>query len=243
MSNLKEAESTQLEHTQKPSILIVDDDKKIRELLSQFLDANNFKVSAAQNAAEARSYIARQTFDLLIVDVMMPGESGTEFTNSLRNNNKVPIILLTARDQLQDKIKGFDSGADDYLTKPFEPSELIARIKALLRRSNNNDEQKPIAKFGGYIFHLDTGLLFLETANGTEQVHLTTTETIFLKTLSQNPGQPFSRKDLAQRIGHMVSERTVDVQITRLRKKIGDDPRHPTIIQTVRHMGYSIFVE
>ena len=218
-----------------PNLLVVDDDQRLRSLLVQFLNSHNLRVQAASNAAEARSYLACQSFDALIVDIMMPGESGLELTQSLRKNNDVPILLLTARDQLNDKLAGFESGAEDYLTKPFEPAELLARIKVLLRRKQDKPTVQFVA-FGDYRFYLQTGQL----RHNQEVVHLTSTELILLKTLAQNPRQPFSRDELAQRIGHRVSERTVDVQITRLRKKIGDDPRQPRTLQTIRHIGYAL---
>lgn len=218
-----------------PSLLVVDDDQRLRSLLVQFLSTNNTRVLAAANAAEARSYLACHHFDALIIDVMMPGESGLDLTKSLSKSHNIPILLLTARDQLDDKLLGFESGADDYLTKPFEPSELLARIRVLLRRKQ---EEPKIAKviFGDHVFDTNTGNLFCNDEN----VHLTSTELILLNTLAQTPRQPFSRQELAQRIGHRVSERTVDVQITRLRKKIGDDPRQPKTIQTIRHIGYAL---
>ncbi|RZI46367.1 response regulator [Candidatus Finniella inopinata] len=218
-----------------PNLLVVDDDQRLRSLLVQFLTSNDLRVQAASNAAEARSYMASQSFDVLIIDIMMPGESGLELTQSLRKNDETPILLLTARDQLHDKLSGFDSGADDYLTKPFEPAELLARIKVLLRRK----QEKPIIPFvffGEYRFSIQTGQL----RHNSEIIHLTSTELILLKTLAQSPRQPFSREELAQRMGHRVSERTVDVQITRLRKKIGDDPRQPRTLQTIRHIGYAL---
>ena len=218
-----------------PNLLVVDDDQRLRSLLVQFLTSHDLRVQAASNAAEARSYLASQSFDALIVDIMMPGESGLELTQSLRKNDDVPILLLTARDQLHDKLSGFDSGADDYLTKPFEPAELLARIKVLLRRKQDKPAVQFVS-FGDYRFYLQTGQL----RHNQETVHLTSTELILLKTLAQNPRQPFSREELAQRMGHRVSERTVDVQITRLRKKIGDDPRQPRTLQTIRHIGYAL---
>jgi two-component system phosphate regulon response regulator OmpR len=220
-----------------PHLLVVDDDNRIRNLLVKFLSEQGFRVNAAANAAEARSHMACHVFDALVLDVMMPGEDGIQLTKSLRTSTKVPILLLTARDQLDDKITAFDMGADDYLTKPFEPLELLARLRSLIRRSiPSDDSDVSVICFGDYTFDLQNGRL----KNKNELVFLTSTEMILLKTLAQIPGHPFSREELAQRIGHRVSERTVDVQITRLRKKIGDDPRNPRTLQTIRHIGYAL---
>lgn len=224
-------------------LLIVDDDRRLRELLVKFLSENNFLVSSAANAAEARAYLASQSADLIVLDIMMPGEDGLSLTRSLvqkgkrevGNKGSIPILFLTARDQVNDRIEGLDAGGDDYLTKPFEPRELLARIRAILRRSSlpNGDITQEMI-LGAYRFNTSTGIL----TKGEDVVFLSSTELVLLKILSQNPHKPFSREDLAQRIGHRVSERTIDVQITRLRRKIGDDPRQPRYLQTVRHIGY-----
>jgi two-component system phosphate regulon response regulator OmpR len=175
-----------------------------------------------------------------VLDIMMPGEDGLSLTKSLVTQKgakkfTIPILLLTARDQVDDRIHGLDVGADDYLTKPFEPRELLARIKAILRRSSIDEDEGSLELFMGiYRFNLETDALM----KGEEIVYLSSTELVLLKILAQNPHKPFSREDLAQRIGHRVSERTIDVQITRLRRKIGDDPRQPRYLQTVRHIGY-----
>lgn len=220
-------------------LLVVDDDKRLRELISKYLKENGFIVSTSANAAEARVYLTQEKIDLIILDIMMPGETGIEFAQKLRASQSfLPIIMLTAKDQVLDRVEGLNNGADDYLTKPFEPIELLARIRANLRRV------APIAppkaetlSFGGYCFHVENGLLRKDG----EPVFLTSTELILLKTLAQMPRHPVSREELAQRMGHRVSERTVDVQITRLRRKIGDDPRQPRILQTVRHIGYALY--
>lgn len=223
----------------KGHILVVDDDRRLRELLVQFLKEHDFKLSSAANAAEARALIATHTTDLIILDIMMPGESGLQLTESLRKSNPtIPILFLTAKDTLDDKIKGLDHGADDYMTKPFEPEELLARIRAILRRSTSDTPplDRDEIRLGNYIFYPYLGTMECEG----ESVFLSSTEIILLKTLSQDPRQPFSREELAQRIGHRVSERSVDVQITRLRRKIADDSRQPRYIQTVRHIGYTL---
>jgi two-component system phosphate regulon response regulator OmpR len=230
--------------TPQSRLLVVDDDRRLRELLVKFLTENDFLVSSAANAAEARAYLASHSVDLMILDIMMPGEDGLSLTRSLGQDSNgkkreggrsVPVLLLTARDQVDDRIEGLDVGADDYLTKPFEPRELLARIKAILRRSTPSKVAVSTElTLGAYVFNPETGLL----NKGEEVIFLSSTELVLLKILAQNPHKPFSREDLAQRIGHRVSERTIDVQITRLRRKIGDDPRQPRYLQTVRHIGY-----
>lgn len=227
-------------------LLVVDDDRRLRTLLVKFLSESGFLVSSASNVAEARAYLASQSVDLIILDIMMPGEDGLSLTKSLNQNEdpskkgqrgSIPILLLTARDRTDDRIQGLDAGADDYLTKPFEPRELLARIKAILRRVVPFDkEQASDLHLGDYCFNPETGLL----KKGEDVIFLSSTELVLLKILAQNPHKPFSREDLAQRIGHRVSERTIDVQITRLRRKIGDDPRQPRYLQTVRHIGYAL---
>ncbi len=220
-------------------LLVVDDDRRLRDLLTKFLKDQNFRVNCAGNAAEARSYLAATPVDLIVLDIMMPGENGLDFAKSLRRSDCfIPIIMLTAKDQTLDRIAGLDQGADDYITKPFEPLELLSRIKAILRRTDSVASLKESTlSFGGFSFNPDDGLLRKDG----DLVHLTSTELILLKTLAQTPRQAMSREELAQRIGHRVSERTVDVQITRLRRKIGDDSRQPRFLQTVRHIGYALY--
>lgn len=220
-------------------LLVVDDDRRLRELLVKFLSDQGFLVSSAASAAEARAYLASQFADLMILDIMMPGEDGLSFLKSFSHQdssqNPPPVLFLSARDQLDDRIQGLEVGADDYLTKPFEPRELLARIRAILRRSVSSEEVASLKlSLGEYSFNLATNVL----TKGEETIFLSSTELILLKILAQNPRKPFSREDLAQRIGHRVSDRTIDVQITRLRRKIGDDSRQPRYLQTVRHIGY-----
>lgn len=225
---------------QNPLILVVDDDRRLRDLLVKFLKENGYRVCSAHSAAEARVQLALNKVDLIVLDIMMPKESGLDLTISLRAaGSDVPILFLTAKDSVDEKIEGLDIGADDYLTKPFEPSELTARIRAILRRRmplDNQEKGEEILRFGDLTFSLREGLLH----DAVNKISLSSTELILLKTLAQSPWQPFSREDLAQRIGHRVEERTVDVQITRLRRKLKDDSRHPKFIQTVRHIGYAL---
>jgi two-component system phosphate regulon response regulator OmpR len=218
-------------------LLVVDDDRRLRDLLVKFLKENHFLVSSASNAAEARAHLASQPVDLMILDIMMPGEDGLSLTQSLAEKGAVPILLLTARDTVDDRVHGLDVGADDYLSKPFEPRELLARIKAILRRATPAEAPESFElKLGDYRFNQTTSQLI----KGDTIVFLSSTELLLLKILAQNPRKPFSRSDLAQRIGHRVSDRTIDVQITRLRRKIGDDSRQPRYLQTIRHIGYML---
>lgn len=225
---------------QNPLILVVDDDRRLRDLLVKFLKEKGYRVCSANSAAEARVQLALNQVDLIVLDIMMPGESGLDLTVNLRaTGSDIPILFLTAKDSVDEKIEGLDIGADDYLTKPFEPSELTARIRAILRRKSPPTKQErgdETLRFGNLTFSLREGAL----QDSIEKIPLSSTELILLKTLAQSPWQPFSREDLAQRIGHRVEERTVDVQITRLRRKLRDDSRHPKFIQTVRHIGYTL---
>ncbi len=218
-------------------LLVVDDDDRIRELLKQYLTAQGFRISLAANAAQARKLIAGLSFDLIILDVMMPGEDGLSLTRSLREMDMVPIILLTARAEPADRITGLKLGADDYLPKPFEPEELVLRIKAILKRAAIPPRTQRL-RFGPYVFDKMRNLL---TKNG-QRIHLTTGETALLTTLSARLGAPISRALLAQNI-NAKSERAVDVQITRLRRKLETNPSNPDFITTVRNQGYQLQAE
>jgi two-component system phosphate regulon response regulator OmpR len=225
------------------SILVVDDDLRIRELLGLFLSNHDYKVKLAANAAEARACIAIQKFDLYIFDIMMPGkENGLDLAKNLHTQmGAPPIILLTAKDTLDDKVIGLEEGADDYIVKPFEPLELLARIKVLLRRSNashKNDVAFPKMHFGDIVFDCQTARLW--DANN-QEIPLTSTEQILLKILAQNPFNSFSRHDLCNKAGFIVSQRTVDVQVTRLRKKLKDTLKQSKYIKTMRHVGYALY--
>ncbi|CAO5680580.1 MAG: Transcriptional regulatory protein OmpR [Holosporales bacterium] len=226
------------------SLLVVDDDNRIRDLLSAYLQKSGFIVTKAANSLQARGYLKAQSFDLLILDIMMPGEEdGLALAKSLRETSQVPIILLTAKDALSDRIEGLNRGADDYIIKPFEPEELLARIHSLLRRSlalNAKIKQESIFKFGSITFNLESMRLFEDNH---QEIFLSSTELILLKILCQNAKKALTREELATRGGFTVSERTIDVQITRLRKKIKDDVLKPKYIKTVRHVGYAIYPE
>ncbi len=223
-----------------PHILVVDDDARLRELLRKFLSERGFRVTTAGDAAEAEAKLAALAFDLLVLDVMMPGESGVDLTRRLRQTSSVPILLLTARTEAHDRIAGLASGADDYLAKPFEPDELMLRIRAILRRAPPPPAAAPEIRFGPFRFHLDREEL-VQMADGTraeQPVRLTAAEASLLKVLAAKPGAPVSREELLRRSRISGSERTVDVQVTRLRRKIEADPRLPRYLQTVRGAGY-----
>ncbi len=225
------------DNNQDAHLLVVDDDDRIRDLLRRYLGQNGFRISAAANAAEARRLMQGLTFDLVVLDVMMPGEDGFELTKALRKVDNVPIILLTARGEAGDRIEGLSLGADDYLAKPFEPEELVLRIQAILKRQATPPRAHKV-KFGNWVFDLGRNLL---TCEG-KRVHLTTGETSLLTTLSRRVGTPVSRFDLATQI-NAKSERAVDVQITRLRRKLEVEPSTPEYLMTVRNRGYRLQAE
>jgi two-component system phosphate regulon response regulator OmpR len=195
-------------------------------------------VQTAANAAQARAQLASQHFDMMILDIMMPKETGLELLASMRRNQssykQIPVILLTAQDGLDEKIHGLMSGADDYLTKPFEPKELIARIETVLRRTNIPRLVGIDLCLGNYVFKVEKASLF----KNNEEVRLTSTEQMVLRILAQHPNQPFSRTDLAHRIGFVISDRSIDVQINRLRRKLEDETGK--YLKTIRHVGYAL---
>jgi two-component system phosphate regulon response regulator OmpR len=216
-----------------PHILVVDDDSRLRELLRRYLSENAFTVSAAADAAEARRLLAGITFDLIVMDVMMPGENGFSLTESVRRDNGTPILLLTARGEVEDRITGLERGADDYLVKPFEPRELLLRIATILRRSA---PAAPVARvqLGDCVFDAERGELW----RNDELVRLTTIEESLLRTLAMHAGRTVSRDELISQSAIDGGARTVDVQVTRLRRKIEPNPRAPRFLQTVRGRGY-----
>jgi two-component system, OmpR family, phosphate regulon response regulator OmpR len=219
-----------------PHLLVVDDDRRIRALLSRFLHGEGYRVSTADTAADARAKLAGLKFDLLILDVMMPGESGFDFASTIRATSNVPILMLTARDEKENRIKGLEIGADDYLAKPFEPRELALRVANILKRA-----LPPVAapaesvRFGPFVYHLVRG----ELRKGDEVIRLTDREREMLRVLTASVGETVPRQALAGS-GEAVSERTVDVQVNRLRRKIERDPGNPLIVQTVRGVGYRL---
>lgn len=216
-------------------ILIVDDDDRIRTLLKRYLTENGFLASLAANGEEAKTLLGSVDFDLLILDVMMPGLSGFDLTEKIRGASNVPIILLTARGLPEDRIEGFERGADDYLSKPFEPRELLLRINALLKRSRPPERSKQVLTFGACTFAPGRG----ELKRGETQIKLTAGELALMRALAQKPGEAISRTTLAEQTA-AVMERSVDVQVTRLRKKIEVDPKTPIYLQTVRGVGYAL---
>ncbi len=220
-----------------PHILVVDDDDKIRRLLARYLRENGFLASVAAEASAAEHLMGCMSFDALVVDVMMPGENGVDFTRRLRNASDLPILLLTARGQPEDRIEGLEAGADDYLPKPFEPRELVLRLERLLTRRSYNPRTETLS-FGPNVFNPRRG----ELKRHGEMIKLTTAELALLRTLTAKPGAPFSRAVLAERTGSGF-DRSIDVQVTRLRRKIEDDPRMPVYLQTVRGVGYVLVVD
>lgn len=215
-------------------ILAVDDDDRLRELLKRFLTREGYTVTTARDAASARRLMETMTFDLIILDVMMPGEDGLSLLGDMRERITIPVILLTARGDVQDRIEGLRRGADDYLSKPFEPEELTLRIAAILRRIAPEAPVEEIL-LSGMVFHVNKAEL---RKNG-RLVRLTGAETQLLKILAERGGGPVSRLELA-RLTSAGVERSVDVQVTRLRRKIEPDPREPVHLQTVRGVGYRL---
>ncbi len=218
-------------------ILVVDDDTRLRELLRKYLSENGYLVTTAADAAEARARLEALAVDLIVLDVMMPGENGLSLTRSLRETSPVPILLLTAMSESDDRIRGLESGADDYLTKPFEPRELLLRAASILRRAPR-PEAEPSRELRLGVFTWSPARS--ELRRGGVPVHLTTAESQLLAVLADHAGAPVSRDDLAARTGNGANPRAIDVQVTRLRKKLEDDPRLPRYLQTVRGMGYML---
>jgi len=219
-----------------PHILAVDDDKRLRELLRKFLSENGFMVTTAADAEEARGKLASVQFDLIVLDLMMPGETGLEFAQSLRKTDNVPILMLTAMSEPEDRIAGLEKGADDYLVKPFEPRELLLRIHSILRRVPQAVEKPTTVNMGQVRFDLERD----ELLRGEEVVHLTEAEAALLRALALNADRILSRDDLCKESGADAEGRAVDVQVTRLRRKIELDPKQPRYLQTIRGQGYRL---
>ena len=224
-------------------ILVVDDDVRLRTLLQRYLTEHGFRVTTAENAANARDKLRFLSPDLMVLDVMMPGESGLELVQSMRANHDTipPVLLLTARGAPEDRIAGFEAGADDYLGKPFEPLELVLRIRAMLRRAAPAPVAVPAPNISGPLplgdaaFDVERG----ELSRAGNVIHLTGGEAALLTTLARKPNEVLSREDIAETLGmDEASERAIDVQVTRLRRKIEIDPREPRFLHTVRGRGY-----
>lgn len=221
-------------------LLVVDDDERIRELLQKYLIRNGFSASTARDADQARRLLGGLMFDLIILDVMMPGMDGVTFTSELRETLDTPILLLTARNETEDRISGLEAGADDYLAKPFEPKELLLRIGAILRRLPEGTEEQntpKIISLGNVKYDVARAELWC----GEVLVRLTSTEIDLMRLFSSNLGQPLHRTDIVQALNREAEQdRSIDVQITRLRRKIESDPKQPRYLQTVRGEGYML---
>ena len=218
-------------------ILVVDDDEGIRSLLKQFLNENGYLVNTASNALEAKEKISIIKFDLLVLDIMMPGKSGLEFISENKNNLNVPIILLTAKGEASERVEGLETGADDYLPKPFEPKELLLRINNILKKTKKVN-LKHVLEFGS--IKIDLNKLMITNQNSNFKIN--NTEKTILEKMINNPGKVFSRIDIGNLI-KIDKERSIDVIITRLRKKIETNPKNPKYLQTIRGSGYVLWVE
>lgn len=219
-------------------ILVIDDDERLRVLLRRFLEESGFRVTDAGSAQEARSILQGMAFDILVVDVMMPGETGIEFLADLRKDDPVPALFLTARSETESRIEGLEAGADDYMSKPFEPRELVLRIQRILQR-NVLTEQKTKAndvRFGPFHFDIVSGLL---TKAG-NRLHITTAEQQLLGTFAKAPNTVLSRDDLSNILNGRMEGRSIDVAVARLRRKLEPNPRHPVYLQTVRNRGWML---
>jgi len=218
-------------------VLVVDDDDRIRELVKQYLEKNNFIVTSAKDALDAKKKLKILKFDILILDIMMPGESGLSLTKEIKKNNSTPIILLTAKGETQDRIKGLELGADDYLGKPFEAKELLLRIKNILYKI-----QKPILPDEIYIGNTIINLKKLEIKTNNKIKKINPQEKKVLEKMLESPGKIFSRNNIGKII-NISKERTIDVMITRLRQKIETNPKNPKYLQTIRGSGYVLWIE
>jgi two-component system phosphate regulon response regulator OmpR len=222
-------------------ILVVDDDRRLRDLLQRYLSENGFRVTTAGDAATARAKLGSIAFDLIVLDVMMPGESGLDLTGDLRKSNSVPILLLTAMAEAGDRIRGLEHGADDYLPKPFEPRELVLRIRTILHRvqqipATPQPARPLMIRLGAVTYHVERE----ELRRGDIRIRLTAGEASLLKVLAERAGEPLSREELLRRSTDCANTRSVDVQVTRLRRKIEADPKSPRYLQTVRGRGYML---
>jgi two-component system, OmpR family, phosphate regulon response regulator OmpR len=221
----------------KNHILIVDDDNRIRDLLKDYLSGNNYIVSTAENADHAKERLKYLKFDTIILDVMMPGQNGYELTKEIKKQIKVPIILLTAKGEVENRIKGLELGADDYLGKPFEPKELLLRIRNIINK-NNKIDLKSKYNIGSAIIDLNKMVVYIND----KPAKINNTEKKVLVEMLANPGATYSREEI-KRISGINQERSIDVMITRLRQKLESDPKKPKYLQTIRGSGYVLWIE
>ncbi len=221
----------------KAHILIVDDDDRIRELVKQYLNENDYLVTTANSAEDAKEKVNIIKFDIIILDIMMPGQSGLDFTNENKKKINTPIILLTAKGEASDRIKGLEIGADDYLAKPFEPKELVLRIKNILDKTKSKS-QKRVVNFSNINIDLNKSLII----KNNREFKINNTEKIILEKMINSPGETFTREEIGKLI-NLDKERSIDVIITRLRKKIEVDPKNPKFLQTIRGTGYVLWIE
>ena len=221
----------------KLHILVVDDDDRIRSLLKEYLNENNFIVSTAENSEEAKKKLSYLKFDIVILDVMMPGQSGYELTEEVKKNIKVPIILLTAKGEVENRIKGLELGADDYIGKPFEPKELLLRIKNIIKNTNKLDLDKNYSVGQAKI---DLNKMYINLRNSSKKIN-NTEKKVLIEMLS-NPGKTYSRDEIGK-ISGITQERSIDVMITRLRQKLEINPKNPKYLQTIRGSGYVLWIE
>ena len=218
-------------------ILVVDDDDRIRGLLKEYLNDKKFIVSTAQNSEEAKAKLDHFKFDLIVLDVMMPGQDGYDLTKEIKNKNSPPIILLTAKGEVENRIKGLELGADDYISKPFEPKELLLRIQNIMSKKNRIDLSKKY-QIGKAVIDLNKMTIKLDN----NQKKINVSEKNILAEMLSNPGKTFSREHIGQLSG-ILQERSIDVMITRLRQKIEADPKNPKYLQTIRGSGYVLWIE
>lgn len=226
----------------QPHILVVDDDRRLRDLLRKYLAEQGYLVTTAQDSKDACAKLDTVSVDLMVLDVMMPGENGFSFTKRLREDRalrNLPILLLTAKGEKEDRISGLEAGSDDYLVKPFEPRELLLRIQAILRRIPSDNGDKKEIWFGKWRYDTDRG----EIRNETQTIKLTDVEAGLLNVLATAPGEIISREALVERSKMPINDRTVDVQVTRLRRKMEQDPKQPRYLVTVRGEGYMLLPE
>ena len=221
----------------KAHILIVDDDDRIRELVKQYLNENDYLVTTANSAEDAKEKVNIIKFDIIILDIMMPGQSGLDFTNENKKKINTPIILLTAKGEPSDRIGGLEVGADDYLAKPFEPKELVLRIKNILEKTKTKS-QKRVVNFSNINIDLNKSLII----KNNREFKINNTEKIILEKMINSPGETFTREEIGKLI-NLDKERSIDVIITRLRKKIEVDPKNPKFLQTIRGTGYVLWIE